>query len=65
MNYADVVDPREMQTKQGWVEQTLSALAGANRKSAQADVRCLSQSWGDFCHGLSVRQGSPERVLER
>lgn len=54
MNYSSLVKPEEMQTKQDWVEQMLRSLTAPKREGGDADIQCISQSWGSFTFGRSV-----------
>ncbi len=54
MNYADIVTPEEMQAAREWAEQAIKSIKAPKRKGGEADVRCVSQSYGSFTLGRSV-----------
>ena len=54
MNYADIVTTEEMRAAREWAEQTLKTVKAPPRKGGEAEVRCLSQSYGSFTLGRSV-----------
>ncbi len=54
MNYADIVTPEEMQAAREWTEQAMKSVKAPRREGGEAEVRCLSQSYGSFTLGRSV-----------